>query len=412
VAAARLPTRWRGDPLYYHTQANLLADGHGFAEPFTWLNHHRLVATAFHPPLFSVFLAIPSLLGARSVGAHQVASCLIGTAIVVVVALVVREIADQRTALVAAAMAALYPNLFVPDGLLFSEGLAALLVTVAIFLVYRIRRRATFPRLVTLGVVIGLAALTRPETILLVGLFGIPAIFFPRDRMSMAQRMRLFAAMCGTVALVLAPWLLRDLTTFHRPVLFSANSEAVVGAANCQYTYAGNTLGYWNIFCPQPRGPRERPPVIHDESDAAHFNRKLGLEYLQSHKGRLLTVVIWARLGRSFGVYRPVQTAEITEYSIQSRGVAEGRAWSFLFLLPLAAAGVWYLRRRLHVPLWPLLSPFLIVALVSVSTYGDIRFRVIAEPAFVILAAFGVMALVRRGTVPHRSVGLDTAVSS
>ena len=51
-----------GDAFFYHAGANLLAEGKGFISPFfVHLGVHR--AAAEHPPLYIVFLAIPSVLG-------------------------------------------------------------------------------------------------------------------------------------------------------------------------------------------------------------------------------------------------------------------------------------------------------------------------------------------------------------
>ena len=39
-----------GNTVVGNAQANLLAKGHGFAEPFTWRDHHRIEPSAMHPP--------------------------------------------------------------------------------------------------------------------------------------------------------------------------------------------------------------------------------------------------------------------------------------------------------------------------------------------------------------------------
>ena len=52
-----------GDAAYYHYQANLLATGHGFIEPYTWNFYHQAVATAYHPPVWILYLSAFSLVG-------------------------------------------------------------------------------------------------------------------------------------------------------------------------------------------------------------------------------------------------------------------------------------------------------------------------------------------------------------
>ena len=88
-----------GDSLYYHSAANLLADGKGFIDPYRYryggseqvtLADGRTVTietpvghvepTAGHPPAYVMYLGVFSALGFRSVEAHQIASILLGSA--------------------------------------------------------------------------------------------------------------------------------------------------------------------------------------------------------------------------------------------------------------------------------------------------------------------------------------------
>ena len=83
-----------GDALYYHYQANGLAHGQGFQIflPFGTDRVAAAGASADHPPLFPVYLAVWSLLGASSWHWHMFANVLLGTATVFVCGLVGREI--------------------------------------------------------------------------------------------------------------------------------------------------------------------------------------------------------------------------------------------------------------------------------------------------------------------------------
>ena len=56
-----LPERTdNGDPLFYHTTANLLARGRGFLEPLRWRDFEGIRPSAFHGPLYPVVLSISS----------------------------------------------------------------------------------------------------------------------------------------------------------------------------------------------------------------------------------------------------------------------------------------------------------------------------------------------------------------
>jgi hypothetical protein len=48
---------------------------------------------------------------------------------------------------------------------------------------------------------------------------------------------------------------------------------------------------------------------------------------------------------------------------------------------------------------WPLLSTVALVSLTTVLTYGNQRFRIAAEPALLVLAATGLVALAPRARV-------------
>ncbi|MGH9208436.1 MAG: glycosyltransferase family 39 protein, partial [Acidimicrobiales bacterium] len=176
-------TLW-GDPLYYHRAANLLVTGHGFINPvaYTIDPHHRVVQGADFPPLFSVVLAGASLVGFKSVFAHQIWCAIIGTATVAVVALAGREVAGRRAGLIAALVAAAYPNFWINDGLIHAETLSLFLVALSVLVAYRLWRR---PRILTagvLGAVLALAILTRDEEALLVPLVLVPLTLLARSR--------------------------------------------------------------------------------------------------------------------------------------------------------------------------------------------------------------------------------------
>ena len=76
----------------------------------------------------------------------------------------------------------------------------------------------------------------------------------------------------------------------------------------------------------------------------------------------------------------------------------------YLVLGVFAVAGiVMLLRRRQQV--WPLIAPLLLITVMAVVSYGNQRFRATAEPAIVVLAAFGIVESVRLVKSRVRGVG-------
>ncbi|GAC1542369.1 MAG: hypothetical protein NVS3B12_30330 [Acidimicrobiales bacterium] len=89
------PVRVGGDAYFYHYGANLLVDGRGFIDAYRL--HNGVVAqTADHPPGTIIVLAAASLLGMRSFFWHQLEMCVLGTATVVVIAMIARRPARRR----------------------------------------------------------------------------------------------------------------------------------------------------------------------------------------------------------------------------------------------------------------------------------------------------------------------------
>jgi 4-amino-4-deoxy-L-arabinose transferase-like glycosyltransferase len=362
--------RGSGDSAYYHGLANLLGDGHGFVDPASGS------ASALHPPLFPLLLAPFSALGLDSYEAHRVLVSLIGTGTVVVVGLLGRQVAGARAGLLAAGIAAAYPVLIAADGAVMSETLLGLLVALAALAAYRLAERPTLARAALLGGLIGLATLTRGE-----GLLLLPLLVFALPR----PRLKHLGVVAAAFVVVLAPWTIRNLTTFDKPVPISTNDGTLIAGANCPDTYRGHDIGSWDIRC-VPAGP------VEDESQAAARARRAGLDYAGDHLGRV-PLVLLARVGRTFELFQPIRQAESAE--ARAAGIEVAGAVAFLLLVPLGVYGVVVLRRR-RVPVSPLLAAFGLALGATLVGYGVPRFRHPADVALVVLVGVALDALLRR----------------
>jgi len=372
------------DQFYFSAMPKLLADGHGFVAPFKLYFQHVSVATAEHPPLYSVVLAVPALVGLDSADAFRLAGTVFGAGTIVLVGLLGRRLAGERAGLIAAAIAAVYPTLIAADGALMSETLYGLLTAACLLAAYWLYDKPGLGRGAVLGVLVALAALTRGEALLLLPLLLIPLAW----RHELAARLRWQSVAVAAVAflVVLAPWTARNWIVFNRPVAIATNSGTAVAGANCAITYAsGDHLGGWYPPC-----IKEHP----GKNEAEHHALALddGVRYARDHAGRL-PVVLAARLGRVWSVYKPFAVPEGRSVRVQKLGVI-----AFFVLLPFAVGGYVLLRRRGEVT-WILLTPFIIVTVTALTTYGNLRFREPAEVALAALAAVAVDELIRRRRV-------------
>jgi 4-amino-4-deoxy-L-arabinose transferase-like glycosyltransferase len=365
--------RGLGDATYYHDLANALADGRGFVNPATGM------PTALHPPLFPLVLAPSSLLGLDTYNAHRVVVCLIGTATIVCVGLLARQVAGDRAGLLAAAVAAVSPVLISADGAVMSETLLGLLVVLAVLAAYRL---ASMRSAVLLGAIVGLATLTRGEALLLLPLL-LPW-----------RRPKLAAAVVAAFVVVLVPWTVRNLSTFDKPVALSTNDGGLVAGANCPSTYKGRDIGSWDIRC-VPTAPAS------DESVASQRARTHGVDYATDHASRV-PLVVAARLGRTFELLQPVRQAEQAEGRAEGLELAGAIVW--WALLPLGVYGLVLLRRR-GVPITPLLAPFALAVAATLIGYGVPRFRHPADVALAVLAGVALDALTGSAVASPRSTG-------
>jgi 4-amino-4-deoxy-L-arabinose transferase-like glycosyltransferase len=388
VLVTKNPRFLGGDDFYYHHGANLLVDGRGFLDPIQLLHYHRKTPGAVHPPGYIVALAVPSLVRLRSVLDHQIWSCVIGAGTVALVGITGRELAGKRVGLVAAVLAAVYPNLWFYDSVLMSETLILFTTVLTILLAYRLARRQTLWLAVGLGVSVGIAALTRPESILLVPLLLVPLVLLLRS-VALRRRIQLLGVATGATLITIAPWVGYNLVRFEHPVFLSSNLELTLLSANCDDTYQGAFLGFWSLGC----GTRFTPPKG-DASVQERFYRDKVREYIRDNKARL-PVVVLAREGRTWGFFNINQQMTIDQIEGKELNVSRVALGMFYALVVFGVVGAIALRRR-HVPLTPLLAVIVSVAVTVGFIYGTTRFRAPAEVPLVLLGAIGVDVVIGR----------------
>src|SRR3954453_18734430 len=166
-----------GDAVSYHEWARTIAGGVGWVKvphPELGLFHVKPVPSAEHPPLFSLVLAGFWKLGVHSYTAQKLVVCFVGASTVAFTGLAGREAGGERVGLVAAALAAVYPFLWVADGSLLAESLYAACMAASLWLALRFVKTPTQRVAVALGVAVALAALSRGEALLLVPLLLLP----------------------------------------------------------------------------------------------------------------------------------------------------------------------------------------------------------------------------------------------
>jgi hypothetical protein len=234
------------------------------------------------------------------------------------------------------------------------------------------------------GIVLGLAALTRMEALLLIPLVVLPVALVGVDSRQWLMRLGVMGA---GVALLLGAWTVRNALRLHTFQPLTNNSGSLISGSNCDRVYSGYQLGLWRLDCATDVDVADL-----SESEAARRSRDVGFDYASDHRGRLPTVVA-ARMARAWGFWDP--TPQVDFESLEGRPKGWIRASWITTWLVLALAGVGaVVQRRSRRSCWLLLGPVAVATITAAVGYGISRFRMVAEPGLLTLAAIGVVALV------------------
>jgi 4-amino-4-deoxy-L-arabinose transferase-like glycosyltransferase len=358
-----------GDASFYHSAANLIAQGHFF---YRRIFSHTY-PTALHPPLYSILLAPVALVGGVHLLPQRLVGLLLGSVNVGLIGVLGRRISGgERVGLIASAIAAVYPPFITADGSIMSEPLYVFLLVVALLLATQLIGRPAVARAAAIGVVIGLGVLTRTEAILWLPFLAWPAVW--------KGGWKPLVAATAAALIVVSPWVIRNEVVFHKLEL-AANTDTVIPAANCHQTYYGNDIGWWSLRC-LARARTHHQLLIGDA------NPSPGIHYAENHPARAV-LVAGVRLLRTFSFWQPLRIGndEPRRKWFDALGLV-----IYYPLLVLAAIGLYRLPGRR----WLLLAPVWTAAIVGATGWGDSRFRIGADVAIVVLGAYAIAAFSER----------------
>jgi hypothetical protein len=318
-------------------------------------------------------------------------SLLIGTALVLATAALARRLGGDALGLTAGVLAAVHPNLWQIDTILYPEALLALLVVAALVVAYAWRERPQRRLAAALGALIALGALTRGEAILYLPVLAVPWMLSSGEHPRRERLTHLGIAVAACLA-VLAPWTIRNAIRFDEPVPLSTNGNELLVYANCDSAYRGVFAGYWDYQCQQRiREANGDPPG--DESEQALAWRRIGVDYAKQHAGELPRVVT-LRVLRQWDLFRPLQNVRLA--TIEGRDLDANAAGLLMYggLAVAAVPGTIALRRR-GIRVSPMLSTVIVITLTAAATYGSLRFRAPVEPVLCITGGAGILAAAR-----------------
>jgi 4-amino-4-deoxy-L-arabinose transferase-like glycosyltransferase len=342
--------------------------------------------SAYFPPGFPYFLAAVDLISGntapRGAAIHsgRISQAVLGTVTVALLGLVAFELFGETVALIALALAAVYPVLVELSAVLVAENLMTALILAATWAALRARRSAHPLRWIAgAGVIAGLATLTHVNSFLIVAPLAFAAWRVRRGWLAPALAV-------VSALLILTPWIVRNAIVMHSFIpVTDETGITLVGTYNGA-SAADSPVPYkWRIYygIPGERALiRESPHLTEPELSSRLTSQ--ALQYVGNHPLSPLVVLYdnSLRLLELEGTFawRASAYAQQIPHGIADAGVA-----GFWILGVLAVAGA-FTRRIRAAPGWLWTIPLLLwlsVALVNVETP---RFR---EPvdAFLILPA-------------------------
>lgn len=263
VAASSIPFPKPEDTAYYVGAARNLVEGRGLVSDALW--SFGTPPLVFPRPAFEIWLPLPSILAAVPVAllagpapiplenamrASQVVSVFVGALVAVLAWRLGADVAAERSlpvgrartlAVGAGLTAGVYLPLVLHSALPDSTMLFGALALSACLLMTRILRdprgaRVRDPRLLGVGLLLGLAALTRNEAAWLALIWAWLAWRLTGERR--ATRLRLIGVVAVVSLVVFAPWAARNWAVFGNPLPGQAISNAL--------SVAGTDVFAWN----------------------------------------------------------------------------------------------------------------------------------------------------------------------
>lgn len=351
--------------------------------------HGENVWFTFRPPLLPYILAgLYSIVG-YSFTASRLLMIVIGSTLPLLVFVLADRTFGRRTAILAGAISAVWPEFLLYSNTLYTEGLLVPLVILQFVFLFRFADGRGAGNMCAAGIVAGLGALCRPSVLAILPVVVIWTLIIKRRDVRLSFRAIAFYLILAIV--VMMPWTIRNYRVHGRFVPIVSRSGATLWYGNNQWASGDIGEDFEMLKQKLPDAGTD------DEVEASLYYRDEALRYIKANPGRFLvlglkkTVNFWLPVGLKF----PGLAERLT---VRTRVVQGLLTYVPIFLLSLI--GLLLLLRDLRLFRDPRLLFLLLVlveyTLVHAVYTGMTRYRQPLEPITIVIASWALLAILDR----------------
>jgi 4-amino-4-deoxy-L-arabinose transferase-like glycosyltransferase len=351
-------------------EAGMVASGAGFSSPFPVVSG----PSAILPPGFPLLLAtIFRVFGIRSLASAFVAvgmQIVISSAVCVIIFYAGKRVFGETAGAAGAWIWALCPSLaIIPGVYVWDTTLTALLASAGFLLAMHLDN-AGWRASALFGALWGVAGLVNPSVLTVYGVLLLWSSWI-RRRNSMCWAVRA-ALPVAIMAVLLAPWAVRNYRVFHRVIPVRDNFGMEL--------WIGNHLNADGLL-------HTSIHPVGSMAEAEQFRRRGELGYIAWKQEQ---AVMFIR-------QHPAEFLRLTRYRVASfwGGLNQDQVVLDSMLLgTLGLLGLWLLARRDRTEMVRFALPLLVYPLPFYFTHPDLRFRYAIEPVLACLAGFAIISAV------------------
>jgi 4-amino-4-deoxy-L-arabinose transferase-like glycosyltransferase len=374
------------DPADFSRTALSIAQGHGYPQS------NRAPGagpSAFRPPGYPFFLAaVYAIAGQEAPPAGRIVGAFLGTLTVGLIGLIALRLWGKRVSIIALCIAAVAPPMVILSTALISEALFVPLVLGAIATALAARRsRHRYRWAIATGVLVGVAALTRTNGLLLLVPFVLALA--PARRKRRVSRWAPAAALFLAAVLTIAPWTIRNYVVFHAFIPISDETGYTIGGTYDQVSRADRVRPA--VWVEAEHGASPEYAQILFEAEIARWGE---LEYGNRLQAQAIDEIKEdPAYVLKAGYWNALRQFHLTELDLAVLNLANTdiphlpalfEIYGFYPLGALALLGV-LTRRARRAPKWLWLVPVCLLTAVFIT--GFIRFRSPIDPFLAMLAA-------------------------